>query len=613
MDPAKVCFICCSGTKPSIKCHSCHSEEQCVQCILSQFAQVNDLDTLDKNLTFQCAYCREESSFDVVISNVIPKKLVKCPLDVVVYNYSIVGKRGVLSRKRKLNDENSRVLSCGWTGSPNELEKHLQKCKLVPFTTAIQHTEENDLFFVFELYVKLGRVDLFEMLLRKYSGRILSQADSFQPFHEAMSKWPTSRILIWSTFGSISRGTLLFFIHTGLFEEVHQTFGVFMVDIKLTHSVLEACSVIFDFLRGHDSLEVGKVFYLSWFRTISQWFQVEEHISDEILLCQVKAAHTGLRLCNLVCIPNTELGSFIQKLMFMLQDYRVTMKMTDAYDFLHPLPQLFMSMDFSDTVLDGYPILNETIDTLFSKTTSLPLKLNLFDIVTLMIRNHPDERLVSTIANYLMEKITTCYQCDLCIDPRDIFNVDDRLSTEVVVEFIPIYIAAKNFARYLSHTPRTSRSDADDYVNYLIDKFSMFIMITSLLSPDNIVTQCKSILSLINMKILELCIAIRKYCETRNSNHSTDNELTQKVCDFLKHRKEISWNEITLMQILITFSAPVFQKETLIPHSFEHQIARRHINFLRSEHLRSELLVTVKEEIDVVYSDSQVVYLDDNL
>ena len=603
MDPSEECFICCSN-KSSIKCHSCQSKEQCVQCILSQLAQKQNSDELD----FQCAYCREESSFEEVISNVIPKQLVQCPLHVVKYDYNIVGKRGVLSRKRKLNDENSRVLSCEWTGSPNELEKHLQKCKLVPFITAIQHTEENDLFFVFELYVKLGRVDLFEMLLRKYSGRILSQADSFQPFHEAMSKWSTSRILIWSTFGSISRGTLLFFIHTGLFEEVHQTFGVFMVDIKLTHSVLEVCSVIFDFLRGHDSLEVGKVFYLSWFRTISQWFQVEEHISDEILLCQVKAAHTGLRLCNLICIPNTELGSFIQKLMFMLQDYRVTMKMTDAYDFFHPLPQLFMSMDFYDNVLDGYPILNETIDTLFSKTTSLPLKLNLFDIVTLMIRNHPDERLVSTMANYIMEKITTFYQLptyDLCIDPRDIFNVDD--SIEVAVEFIPIYIAAKNFARYLSHTPRTSRSDADDYVNYLIEKFSMFIMVTSLLSPDNIVTQCKSILSLINMKILELCIAIRKYCETRNSNHSTDNELTQKVCDFLKHRKEISWNEITLMQILITFSAPVFQKETLIPHSFEHQIARRHIDFLRSEHLRSELLVTVKEEIDVIY------YLDENL
>lgn len=597
------CFICCSKTKRFIKCQSCQNENQCTQCILSQGAQLNDLDCLEneENL-FQCPYCRNAASFDDIMKSVIPRECVCCPFDLVEYDYTIVGKRKVLNRKRKLDERNGDIhekLSCGWRGSPEEVEEHVQKCKLVPFLTAIERKDENELYFILDLYVKLGRQDLFEGLLYLKTKVVLSQADSFSVFREAMQKWPTVQDIVWKTFPLVNRGTLLFFVESGLLEELNETF------LEPTFSTLEACSITLDFLfHHHDSLFKGNDMFLSWLKSVTDLIQqVEEEaeeIDEEKFFCKVKAVQIGLLIGNFVSLSNEDLKNFLLILMNFLKDFQISVANFDVYNILHPLGKILEKLDFSSGIFDE--VLISMVNTLFTRTTTLPVKLNLFDALTLSIQNKSCKDSVQMLGIYFLEKIASCYDDEpllraTCIDPRDMFNVDDTTSTKSVFETFPIYKAAKNFDRYLASISQGgSRTDADDYVSYLVNKFTMQFLVSSLLSPTSTVTQKESIESLLNMKILDLCITFRKVC-TEHTNFALDADFLQQLHDFIEEGRRVSWNEVTLLQLLITFSAPVFQKKEISPHTYEHHVAQRHIKFLRLEHLHSELLVNVMEEV----------------
>jgi hypothetical protein len=264
---------------------------------------------------------------------------------------------------------------------------------------------------------------------------------------------------------------------------------------------------------------------------------------------------------------------------------------------MHPLAKIFeQQIDFSNPIFDG--VLVTMVDTLFLKSTSLPVKLNLFDVLIITIQSALGEDLVLTLGNYILEKISSCYNGlrESCIDPRDIFHHDEHLSTLVVFESFPICKAAKNFNRYYASTLSVSRTDADDYAHFLVNKFTMFFLVSSLMTPEIGVTQRESIESLMNLKVLDLCVAIQKVSVTA----SITSDLSQNLDDFIREEKRISWNEVTLLELLMTFLTPVFQKEKLYPHTYEYHVAKRHIKFLRLEHLRSELLVNVMEEIVVV-------------
>ena len=598
------CFICCSKTKLFVKCQACQNEEQCIQCVLSQGEQMSALDTLENAILFQCPYCRKEFSFDDVTKNIIPLQKVCCPFTQMEYDYRIVGKRGVLSRKRKIdvNSDSFRELQCEWIGLPSDVTTHVKSCKLVSFVNAIKRNEENDLFFLLDLFVKLGNRDGFEELLLTSGKIVLSQADSFQTFREAMNMWPTSRELVWKTFSYINRGTLLFFIHTGLFEEFHDSF------IKIASNensfeegvvAVDACLVTLDFLLGHRMFFEQQEKFLFWFKMFSLFTKLEDEVEleESILVCKVKSAHLCLLICQILIVPIDELSAFLVRLMKLLQDHRITLTTVDVYNFMHPLSIIFeQQIDFSNPIFDG--VLVMMVDTLFLKSTSLPVKLNLFDVLIVTIQSALDENLVLMLGNYILKKISSCNNGlrESCIDPRDIFHNDEHLSTLVLFESFPICKAAKNFNRYYSSTLSASRTDADEYAHYLVNKFTMFFLVSSLLTPETVVAQRESIESLMNLKMLDLCVAIQKVCVTA----SITSDLSQNLDDFIRKEKRISWNEVTLLELLMTFLTPVFQKEKLYPHTYEYHVAKRHIKFLRLEHLRSELLVNVMEEIVVV-------------